>query len=192
VRPSAPPHPWHHQVGDPDLSTAVIAHPGPILGIAVTANGRQLLTAGEGGVVNMWAVDTSPLEQAAAALASAAAREATEVAAASSEAGGAAGGAAAAAVAPGADVGATGADTARWAALVGDAALEERLRDLFCYAQVEQQAAAAHSGLGAGAGAPLVLPGAWRVGLLTRQAWREHAGPEPAVLCVGRRIAPPC
>ena len=137
----------------------VIAHPGRVLGAAVSHNGRRLLTAGAGGVVNMWAVDPAPLEAVASALADAAVRASAEAAAISEATGMAPG-----PTVSGAEVSATGSHTARWEALVGSPALVERLRDLFCYAQLRQAekvaAAAARGGLAtACAAAPPALTG---------------------------------
>jgi hypothetical protein len=143
----------------------VIAHPGPIMGLAVTYDGRKLLTTGEAGVVNVWEVDTQPLEAHATVLAAAAAR-----ASGSAESGNGLGPSAVAAGAlPGADVSATGADAARWEALVGDDELVEELRDLFTYVQLREAQAAAEagaSGIGGGGGGRLsqrVLTGGRRV-----------------------------
>jgi len=136
-------------VGDPELSMGVIAHPGRVLGVAVTHDGRKLLTAGEGGVVNVWEIDTSSLEAHATALSAATAR--ASAAAAASLAADSAPDASvdSAGALSGTDVSATGADAARWEVLAGDEALVEELRDLFTYVELletEARAAAASAG----------------------------------------------
>ncbi|GBF88525.1 hypothetical protein Rsub_01240 [Raphidocelis subcapitata] len=146
-------------VGDPELSMGVIAHPGRVAAVAVSFNGRKLLTAGEGGVVNAWSVDTSSLEAHATALASAAARASAAIADAAGAGGDGSGCAAAtAAHLAGADTAATGADMARWEALVGDAALVDELRDLFTLVELREAearaAAAAEAEEGPLGGAP--------------------------------------
>ncbi|KAF8067275.1 CFAP251 [Scenedesmus sp. PABB004] len=101
--------------GDPRHSMAVIAHPGPVRGMALSFDGRKLVTLGEQGALNVWDVDTAALVDPGGG----------DALALELELGGAAGG--------------RGGAEARWAHLVGDAALVEELRDLICYAQVAAQ-----------------------------------------------------
>lgn len=93
---------------------------------------RFPVPTGERGIINVWDIDTSALEAHATALSLAAARAASTPSVSGET------DAAAAAALSGADVAATGADVARWEALVGDEGLVEELRDLFCYVQLRE------------------------------------------------------
>ncbi|KAL6765212.1 WD40-repeat-containing domain protein [Haematococcus lacustris] len=53
--------------GDPARSLGLIAHPGQVLDIAISYDGRKLLTTGADGILNMWDVATYRLESQAAA-----------------------------------------------------------------------------------------------------------------------------
>lgn len=50
--------------GDPAKMMALLAHPGRILSVAVSFDGRKLITAGDDGVVSQWDVRTHVLEMA--------------------------------------------------------------------------------------------------------------------------------
>jgi hypothetical protein len=59
--------------GNPNKSMGVIAHPGAVSALAVSHDGRRLLSVGGGdSVINMWAVDAGALETSAAMAAEAA------------------------------------------------------------------------------------------------------------------------
>ncbi|KAF6250825.1 quinon protein alcohol dehydrogenase-like superfamily [Scenedesmus sp. NREL 46B-D3] len=47
--------------GDPQHSMGVIAHPGDVRGLALSFDGRKLLTLGEHGIINVWDVNTAAL-----------------------------------------------------------------------------------------------------------------------------------
>lgn len=54
--------------GNPDAAMGLIAHPGEVSAIAASCDGRYLVTAGGNDMcVNLWAVDTTPLETLVAA-----------------------------------------------------------------------------------------------------------------------------
>lgn len=49
--------------GDPNKAMGLIAHPGEVSGMAVTHDGRRLLSVGgDDSIVNMWSVDVMALE----------------------------------------------------------------------------------------------------------------------------------
>ncbi|WIA32991.1 hypothetical protein OEZ86_006150 [Tetradesmus obliquus] len=47
--------------GDPQHSMGVIAHPGEVKGLALSFDGRKLVTLGEQGILNVWDVNTAAL-----------------------------------------------------------------------------------------------------------------------------------
>lgn len=51
--------------GDPAKTMGLIAHPGNIGTIAISYDGRKLITTGDQGALNMWDISTAVLEQAA-------------------------------------------------------------------------------------------------------------------------------
>lgn len=53
--------------GHPDSIAAVMAHPGELAGIAVSCDGRRLITASRDGHVAQWSVDGVALERRSAA-----------------------------------------------------------------------------------------------------------------------------
>jgi len=49
--------------GDPNKAMGLIAHPGAVAALAVSHDGRRLLSVGgSDSVINMWAVDAAALE----------------------------------------------------------------------------------------------------------------------------------
>ncbi|MEW5317091.1 MAG: hypothetical protein WDW38_008421 [Sanguina aurantia] len=52
--------------GDPAQTMGLIAHPGDVQSLAISYDGRKLLTAGNDGTLHMWDVSTEALEAAAA------------------------------------------------------------------------------------------------------------------------------
>lgn len=53
--------------GHPESIAAVMAHPGELAGVAVSSDGRQLITASCDGHVAQWLIDGAALERRAAA-----------------------------------------------------------------------------------------------------------------------------
>ncbi|KAG2448277.1 hypothetical protein HYH02_006861 [Chlamydomonas schloesseri] len=53
--------------GDPARTMGLIAHPGEVRSIAISYDGRKLLTAGADGTVASWDINTAPLERSASA-----------------------------------------------------------------------------------------------------------------------------
>lgn len=50
--------------GNPEKSMGLIAHPGPIAAMAISYDGRKMITAGPDGVINMWGINTTSLDLA--------------------------------------------------------------------------------------------------------------------------------
>eukprot|EP00873_Tetraselmis_striata_P037167 jgi/Tetstr1/457431/TSEL_004215.t1 len=50
--------------GNPEKSMGLIAHPGPIAAMAISYDGRKMITAGPDGVMNMWGINTTSLDLA--------------------------------------------------------------------------------------------------------------------------------
>jgi hypothetical protein len=95
--------------GDPSQSMGLVAHPGAITTLAVSYNGRKLVTAGADGTLCIWDVNTSVLDPVAPGADGAVVAESSAAAA------------------------------ARWAAVLDDQQLLQDLRDYFDYAQIRTQ-----------------------------------------------------
>eukprot|EP00201_Polytomella_parva_P001508 CAMPEP_0175075524 /NCGR_PEP_ID=MMETSP0052_2-20121109/22066_1 /TAXON_ID=51329 ORGANISM="Polytomella parva, Strain SAG 63-3" /NCGR_SAMPLE_ID=MMETSP0052_2 /ASSEMBLY_ACC=CAM_ASM_000194 /LENGTH=810 /DNA_ID=CAMNT_0016344255 /DNA_START=338 /DNA_END=2773 /DNA_ORIENTATION=+ len=99
--------------GDPSQTVGLIAHPGRIVSVAVSFDGRKLLSAGDDGIVAMWDVTTRGLEAAAA-------RRAKEMATVTPAAG-------------------CAAAAKLWEAAVGDPEVLKDLQDYFYYSELKAQ-----------------------------------------------------
>jgi len=50
--------------GDPAGSVGIVAHAGEIANFALTRDGASMLTAGSNGIINLWGIDCTPVEDA--------------------------------------------------------------------------------------------------------------------------------